>query len=202
MLFLKVNLKKDISIEIKAIVSALKKGKVLVLPTDTIYGLSCLASNEEAIKRIKKLKGNDKNKPLSILVSGIEMLKKYSYVSVNQEKKIKEIWNLKKRPTTIILKHRHKLPVVLTGVSDGIAARLPKLDFLIKILEELKSPIVSTSLNLTGESVVDNPKVLSNYFPLSSGKPDLIIDAGKCSRHKASQIIDLREDSKLVILRK
>lgn len=202
MLFLKINLKKDISIEIKAIVSALKKGKVLVLPTDTIYGLSCMASDEKAIKRIKKIKGNDKNKPLSVLVSDITMLKKYTYLSPGQERKIKEIWNSKKRPTTVILRHRNKLPSVLTGVSDGIAARLPKLDFLIKILEELKSPIVSTSLNLTGEAVVDDPKILSNYFPLSSGKPDLVVDTGKCSRRKASQIIDLREDSKIVILRK
>ncbi len=202
MLSLKVNLKKISESEIKLIVNALKNGQVLVLPTDTIYGLSCLANNEQAIKRIKKLKGNDKNKPLSVLVSSITMLKKYAYLSSAQEKEIKEIWNLKKRPTTIILKHRGKLPVVLTGLSDGIATRLPKLDFLIKILEELKSPIVSTSLNLTGEAVVDNPKDLINYFPLSSGKPDLVVDAGKCSRHKASQIIDLRDKPKLVILRK
>ena len=202
MLFLKLNLNKIESGEIKYIVEALKKGLVLVLPTDTIYGLSCLANNEEAIKRIKKLKGNDKHKPLSILVSDIVMLKKYVYISSEQEKKLKEIWSKNSKPTTVILKHRGKLPLVLTGKSDGLAARLPKLDFLIKILKEAKCPIVTTSLNLTGEKVVNNLNNLESYFPARLAWPDLVVDSGICRRTKASKILDLREQNQLTILRK
>lgn len=202
MIFLKVNLKKISPTSIKFIAGALKEGQVLVLPTETIYGLSCLANNAKAISRIKKLKGNDKNKPLSILISDLAMLKKYVYLSADQERKIKKIWGPNKRPTTVILKHRHKLPPILTGKSDGLAARLPKFNFLIKILAAVNCPLVSTSLNLTGEAAVNNPKKLNNYFPARSGKLDLVIDAGICRRQRTSKILDLRADSKLIILRK
>jgi L-threonylcarbamoyladenylate synthase len=202
MLFLKVNLKKISPTSLKLIAGFLNKGGVLVLPTDTIYGLSCLADNEQAIKRIKKLKGNEKNKPLSILVSDLKMLKKYVYLSAEQEKKLKNIWAPKMRPTTVILKHRSKLPLILTGKSDGLAARLPKLDFLIKILAEVKRPLVSTILNLSGEAVVNDLKKIKDYFPTRTLGPDLVVDAGICKHKRASKIIDLREDSKLVIVRK
>ena len=202
MISLKINLNKITPTEIKFIAGALKKGQVLVLPTDTIYGLSCLANNEEAIKKIKKLKGNEKNKPLSIIVSDLAMLKKYVYLSTEQEKKLKEIWGPKTKPTTVILKHRKKLPAILTGKSDGLAARLPKLDFLIKILNEVKSPLVSTSLNMAGEKVVNNLKNIGSYFPARFGQPDLIVDSGVCRRSKASKILDLREQSYSIILRK
>jgi len=198
---LKVNLNKITAVEIKLIVNALKKGQVLVIPTDTIYGLSCLANDQKAINRIKRLKGNSNNKPLSILVSDIKMLNDYVYISSEQEKKIKKIWSLNNRPTTVILKHRRKLPSILTGDSDGLAARLPKSVFLIKIIKEVGFPIVSTSLNLTGEPVVSNLMEINNYFPSQSDQPDLVVDAGVCRRHKASKILDLREVQKVLIIR-
>lgn len=202
MLSLKVNLNKYSPTNIKFIAGALKKGQVLALPTDTIYGLSCLANDEKAIKKIKKIKKNDQNKPLSILVSDLAMLNKYVYLSADQKNKLEKIWQPAARPTTVILKHRRKLPAVLTGKSDGLAARLPKLDFLIKILEEVKQPIVSTSLNISGQPVINNLKNLDKYFLEKSNRPDLIVDAGICRRQKASRILDLREDTKSFILRK
>lgn len=202
MLSLKINLKKYSPTSIKLIAGFLKKGGVVVLPTDTIYGFSCLASNEQAIKKIKRLKKNPKDKPLSILVSDLEMLKKYVYLSSAQEKNLKKIWSKKNRPTTVILKNRHKLPPVLTGRSDGLAARLPKLEFLTKILKELKSPLVSTSLNLSGQELINNPKDIIKYFPVRSVQPDLVVDAGLCRRKRASKILDLRENLEPLILRK
>lgn len=202
MKFLKVNLNKILPADIKYIADSLNKGEVVVLPTDTIYGLSCLASCEKAIKRIKLLKGNDSKKPLSVLVSDIKMLKKYVLLSKGQEERLQNIWLKKLRPTTVILKHRLKLPKALTGKSDGLAARLPKLDFLIKILEEVKQPIVSTSLNLTGREAINNPKDISKFFPLKGKQPDLVVDAGVCRRSKASAILDLRGNLNPEVIRK
>lgn len=202
MLSLKVNLKKYSPTSIKFIAGFLKKGNVLVLPTDTIYGFSCLANNAKAIKKIKNLKKISKDKPLSILISDLTMLKKYVYLSSEQEKNLKKIWAKKTRPTTIILKNRRKLPTILTGHSDGLAVRLPKLEFLTKIIKEVNCPLVSTSLNLSGQEIINNPKNIIKHFPTHSNQPDLVVDAGVCRRHRASKILDLREDSKSVILRK
>lgn len=202
MLSLKLNLKNITPTSIKFIAGFLKKGGLLVLPTDTIYGFSCLANNSEAIEKIKKIKGNEKNKPLTILISDLTMLKKYVYISNDQEKKLNKIWLKKSRPTTVILRHRSKLPAVLTGQSNGLAARLPKLDFLIKILKEVNCPLVSTSLNLSGQEIISNPKDIIKFFPTHPKQPDLVVNTGICRRRRASKILDLREGSQLLILRK
>lgn len=202
MLAEKININKVSPRIIKLIASALAKGQVLVLPTDTIYGLSCLADNIKAIKKIQKIKGRDSNKPLSILVSDLKMLKKYVHVSAEQEAVLNKVWSQKTKPTTVILKHRSKLPKILTAKSSGLAARLPKLNFLIKILEELNCPLVSTSLNLSGEAIISNPQEINKYFLSATTQPDLVIDAGPCRRKKASKIIDLREEASLIVLRK
>lgn len=186
-------------VQIDEIVTGLKKGSVVVLPTDTIYGLSCLANNSKAIKQIKDMKGKDSAKALIILVSSIFMLKKYVYLSKEQEAQIKKFWNLKARPTTVILKHKKLLPKELSGEMDSLALRLPKSDFLIKIIKRAGVPLVSTSLNLSGQPHLSNTKSLQGYFKKN---PDLVIDAGTIKNKKASRLVNLSLGSKAIFLRK
>ncbi len=186
---------------IRNIAGALKKSKILVLPTDTIYGLSCLASDAKAIRRIKKLKGNGADKPLIVLVSDFKMLKKYVFVSSRQEAQLKKYWLSTRRPTTVILRHRGRLPRVLTGKSDGLAVRLPKSELLIKIGMSAACPLVSTSLNLSGHEPLTNLKNLASYFPNRRLAPDLVVDIGSC-RRAPSRLIDLRDAAKPIFLRK
>jgi len=187
---------------IKQITGSLKKGQIVVLPTDTIYGLSCLADKIGAIKRIYKLKGREAKKPLIVLVSSLAMAKKYALVSPWQEKFLKTIWLTGTRPTTVILKQRNLLPRELTGNSSGLALRLPKDKFLIKILKAVKKPLVSTSLNLSGQRNLISLKRLDDYFSLNQEHPDLIIDGGAGRRRRPSRLIDLREEGHPIVLRK
>ena len=182
------------------IISHLKNDRVLILPTDTIYGLSCRGTSIKGIKKIKQLKKRGDDKPFIILVDGLKMAKKYVFLSDNQEKKLKEIW-FKNRPTTIILKHRHLLPRILTGKFDSLALRLPKSKILIKIIKELGEPIISTSLNLSGQKNLSDPSEFDKYFFLKN-KAKLIVNSGKCRRKKASRLVDLSEEGKITILRK
>lgn len=197
-MYLKIDKEKISQDDLSLIVTTLQKGGVIVYPTDTVYGLGCLASNDVAIKKIKAIKKREANKPLLVLVSSLSMLKKYCYLSKNQELLIKEIW-LEKRPTSVIVEHRHLLAEQLVGKNDGLALRLPKSDFLLKIVRRIKEPLVSTSFNLSGEPVLNR---VDNLIFASSKleKPDLIIDGGVL-KNKASRLIDLRND-KIVILRK
>jgi L-threonylcarbamoyladenylate synthase len=187
---------------INLIAGSLKIGQVVVLPTDTVYGLSCLANNSRAIKRIKQLKKNDPKKPLLVLVSSLAMLKRYVFLSARQAAFLKKYWTPGSRPTTVILKHRGKLPKELCGESDGLALRLPKSKFLTKILETVKRPIVSTSLNLSGQAEIRDLKLLLQTFPKKKYRPDLVVDTGKCRRTKSSRVIDLRTVGAPLIIRK
>ena len=197
--------KKDIGL----IVENLKQGKVVVYPTDTVYGLGCDARNGEAIKRINKIKDERGKKPLLILISNFKMLKKYCFVNLEQIKYLREIWAdltpapslLRRggiRPVTVILKRRPNLPTELTGGLNSLAVRLPDNEFLIKIISEASFPIVSTSLNKKGEKPLRDVSNIETYFKYL---PDLVMDAGVI-KGKPSRLVDLRDVKNIKIIRK
>ncbi|MFA4834167.1 MAG: L-threonylcarbamoyladenylate synthase [Patescibacteria group bacterium] len=201
MKYLKINLNKISQDEIDLIIDYFKRGKVIVYPTDTIYGLGCLATDKKAMKKIFRIKGREKKKPLLILVGDFKILKKYCRVSGKQEKYLKNAWK-SARATSVILEKKRNLPHLpqeLTGGQETVAVRLPKSKFLIKILSGVGQPIVSTSLNKSGQKNLDSVSRLDNYF--KKGKPDLVIDAGVI-KNKPSRLIDIRDLDNIKILRK
>lgn len=187
---------------IKRVVSSLKIGQVAVLPTDTIYGLSCLADMAAPIKKIYRLKKREAKKPLLILVSDLKMAKKYVAISDNQMKFLKRFWSENQPPTTVILKNLNKLPRELTRGSDGLAVRLPKSEFLVKIIKKAGSPLVSTSFNISGEEGITDFNRLNEYFPEKKNRPDLVVNAGRARKRKPSRLIDLRDEKKPLLIRK
>ncbi|MBI4778830.1 Sua5/YciO/YrdC/YwlC family protein, partial [Candidatus Falkowbacteria bacterium] len=123
---IKINLNKITKEEVDLIMECLKSGKVMAYPTDTVYGLGCDARDAEAIKRINKIKGEKGKKPLLILISDFQMLKKYCFVNSMQMQYLEKVWpdltptlSLARRggigPVTVILKRRPILPGELTG---------------------------------------------------------------------------------------
>lgn len=187
---------------IDLIAGSLKIGQVAVIPTDTIYGLSCLATDRRAIKRIYRLKRRDKNKPLLILVSSLKMARCYARISKEQGKALLQAGRAGQRPTTFIFRNLFTLPKELTAGSDGLAVRLPKSEFLIKIIKKVDAPLVSTSVNLSGESNITNLKKLKGYFPAKSLRPELVIDCGRLKTTRPSRLIDWRDDKRPVVVRK
>ena len=193
---IKINLNKISRKEIGLIVDFLKRGKVIVYPTDTVYGLGCSAVNKRAIKKIFAIKKREKRKPMIILVSSLGMLNKYCFVSKRQNDILKKYWPA---PITFILKSRNILPKELTGGTDSIAARLPKKLFLIKIKKKTGVPIVSTSANISGEKNLDNVKSIEKYF--KKNKLDLAVNGG-ILKGRPSRVVDLRDIGNIKILRK
>lgn len=207
---IKINFKRPCKKEVDLIVNFLNRGQIIVYPTDTIYGLGCLATDRKAIRRIFKIKRREKRKPLLVLVDSLKMVKKYCYVSKEQEKYLRKIWPIKTlsvfkghrvsraRPVSVILKSRKKLPKELTGGKDGVAARLPKNNFLIKIIKKIGVPLVATSVNVSGEKNLYNVSNIEKYF--KKHKPDLAADAGEL-KGKPSRLIDLRNIDRIKIVR-
>jgi len=184
--------------ELDLIVQKLKQGKVVVIPTDTIYGLSCLSLNKKSLNQVSKIKQRANDKPFINLVSSLSMVKKYAQINSRETKILRDIWLKDKRPTTIILSAKKKLPLQMMSEDGAISLRLPKSDFLIKIVRKVGSPLISTSLNLSGEKLLRNLKKINNFFT-QSVKPDLVIDIGELKNKQPSRIIDWRFDPPKVI---
>jgi L-threonylcarbamoyladenylate synthase len=186
---------------IRRITGSLKNGQVVVLPADTIYGLSCRADDPRALRRIYKMKRRDPQKPLIVLVASLAMAKKYAVISRRQEEFLRKIWLTGTRPTTVILKSSGRLSKESGGSAKSLALRLPKDRFLIKILKAVGNPLVSTSLNLSGRPNITDLKNLADYFPKKLEQPDLVVDRG-ISRRRPSKLIDFRDESHPLILRR
>jgi L-threonylcarbamoyladenylate synthase len=184
--------------DIDFIVAELKKGKIIAYPTDTIYGLGCDATNQIAINKIYKIKKRPKTKPMLVLVSGFEMLKKYFIADKDQLDFLKQIWP---GPVTAILKAKKILSDNLKAHDQSAGVRFPKNIFLIELINKLNRPLVSTSLNIGGEKNIDNVSKMEKYFTKSS-LPDIAIDAGKLPINKPSTLIDLKNICNIKILRK
>jgi len=193
------NIKKE---DINLIVEAFKAGQVIVYPTDTVYGLGCIATDEKAIEKIKKIKKREDRKPFIFLVKSFCMTKKYAKVTSKQDKFLRTIWpsrtssekiimEAELSPKTVILQSNGLLPNEISSVDKSIALRLPKNDFLSTILKKVDLPLVSTSLNLNGEKPIESLENIDKYFKML--KPDLIIDVGVLKKKKPSQIIDIRD---------
>jgi len=190
--------------DLKVVVNRLKLGQVGVLLSDTIYGLSCAINNREAINKIYRIKKRNKNKSFLILVDSFEMLKRYFLYDEKQESILKKYWlNIKKYPSTFILVPKKDL-IESLGIdfNKGVGVRLPKNDFLIKIIKSLNQPIISTSCNLSGQKNLNNYREIISFFNNVSDKPDFLIKFKNIKpKRKASKIFDIRNDKNIKGLR-
>lgn len=183
--------------KIEKIVGCIKRGKIIIYPTDTIYGIGCDATNKKAVNKIYKIKKRDKDKPFLILIKSWFQLHKYFYISEKQDEYLRKRWPGK---VSVVLKPRKLLSKDFARGEEAVAVRLPKNDFLIKILKKADVPMVSTSLNVSGKKSLKNVKNIVKYF--SGEKPDLVIDIGRDLDGKPSRLIDLTDMKNIKILRR
>lgn len=142
--------------DVEKIVKEIKKGNLVIIPTDTVYGISADMNNEKAIEKVFGAKQRDKNKPLILLASNLEMLKKYvKKISLLEEKIIKKY--MPGRLTMLFLKNEKVSDLVSAG-SSFVGIRIPDDPNLIKIINKVGNPIISTSANISGENTITNVK--------------------------------------------
>lgn len=135
--------------EIKNYVKVLREGKSLLYPADTIWGLGCDATNQEAVNNIFTLKNRPAEKPLIALVSGIEMLSKYvENLPVNLEELLQH-----EQPTTLVYPKGSGLAKGVISQNGSVAIRIPKPCFALDLITAFGKPIVSTSANISGASI-------------------------------------------------
>ena len=155
---------------------AIKDGKVLVCPTDTVYGLVCDFYNKKAVDKIYKIKKRPKSKLLPIFIKDIKMVKNFIKINKNQEKFLKKIWP---GAITVVLEKNKN------------AFRIPKNKFILDLIKKASCPLAETSANISGKAPAMDLKEIMSYFKNRKIKPDLVISSGKLKKSKPSKIIDL-----------
>jgi L-threonylcarbamoyladenylate synthase len=164
---------------------------VIILPTDTVYGLACLYNSKVAIDRIYEMKKRVKDKPLPLLVNTFEMLEEV--IDVDMEK-IKKLSKYFPGPITIVSKRRETFDYFN---AKTIAVRMINVPLVNKIIESVNSPLCLTSANISNEPNVVDPVELIDLF---DGYIDCAFLDGKC-KNSESTIIEIKENGDLVLLR-
>lgn len=183
----------------KEIIKLIRKGGVIICPTDTIYGLIADATSEIAVTKVLKVKKRKKQKPLPIFVKDVKIAKTLSQIDRKQQKFLAKIWP---GEVTVVLKRREDcgLSKILFGKTKTIGLRIPKHKLVSILLEKINKPLVGTSANISGKPGSTEIKKVLAQFKDKKFQPDLIIDAGNLRLSKPSTVVDLT-GSKPKILR-
>jgi L-threonylcarbamoyladenylate synthase len=164
-----------------AIATTLQNGGVVLLPTDTIYGLHGLATSQTAVDKIAAMKGRDAAKPFVVLGESIAQLEEIGItVAPELRNALDAIWPA---PLTAILPLSRPVPASRGAAS--LAVRVPALDWL-RELAARTGPLVSTSANRSGEPPVEEPQQLAHDLRIQL---DGLVDAGP-RRGEPSAIVD------------
>lgn len=185
------------SVAIYEIANALKEGKLVVFPTDTVYGIGTNAYDQEACEKIYEAKERPKYKPLSILISDISMLKEMvNNISPVEQKLIDAFW-----PGPLTIKFQKKdgaIPNVVSAGDEYIRVRLIKEGSLAyNLIQTSGVPIVAPSANLSGSLTGTKIKNIVNEL---DGRVDYILDCGDIESDTTSTIVEV-EDENVIILR-
>jgi len=173
---------------VKIAVQSIKQGKVIVCPTDTIYGLIANVANKKAVERIFKIKKRSKKKPYPIFIKDLKQAKKIARIDKKQEKFLKRVWP---GEITAVLK-RKKIKTNLYGVDKKtIAFRIPKYKFIIELIKKTGCPLIETSVNISNQPPITKIEDILNHFKKRKHQPDLIVNAGNLPKIKPSTVLDL-----------
>jgi L-threonylcarbamoyladenylate synthase len=170
------------SLQINEIAAMVRAGKVVLLPTDTIYGLHTCATSEDGVERIVDMKGRDDTKPFIVLAGSMDHLADIGIdAPVEVLRALDSIWPA---PLTAILPLRRPIPA--SRGTSTLAVRIPALDWL-RELALRGGPLVSTSANRSGEAPATEP---GNVARDLQDRLDGVIDGGP-REGKPSAILDL-----------
>ncbi|MFH2033820.1 MAG: L-threonylcarbamoyladenylate synthase [Candidatus Margulisiibacteriota bacterium] len=171
-------------------VEALNAGKVIIFPTETVYGIGCSLQHLEAIKRIFEIKGRPADKPLPVLISNTKQLN--GLVKEVPERAMAIIKKFWPGPLTLVFDKTDRIPDIVSCNSETVGIRMPDDKIVLEIIEKLGSPLVATSANLSGQEPPSRPEEIKI-------EADLLVDGGRCRLKIPSTVLDVRADPPLIL---
>lgn len=167
----------------------LRRGGVVVYPTDTLYGLGCRIDFEEAVRRIFALKDRPPTEALPVLLADPADLDTYGVqISAAARRLAALYWP---GPLTIVVRRSSRMPAVVAGGGETIGLRVPGLPLARALIRDLGIPLVGTSANTHGA----RPPLTAQQVVFDLGdRVDLVIDGGRTPLGRESTVVDATID--------
>jgi len=173
----------------------LRKGEIVAIPTETVYGLAANGLDAEAVAKIFAAKGRPQDNPLILHISDFSMLEDIAEEIPEFAKKLADkFWP---GPLTMIFPKKNIVPAETCGGLDTVAVRMPKQEFTRELIRKCGFPLAAPSANTSG---LPSPTAAVHVFEDMNGKIPLIMDGGECACGVESTVITF-ENSGLRVLR-
>jgi tRNA threonylcarbamoyl adenosine modification protein (Sua5/YciO/YrdC/YwlC family) len=177
---------------LERIAEILQRDGVIAYPTDTLFGLGCLASRKKAVDRILQIKGRDPKKPMSILCADMEMLCRYTrHLDTPTFRLLKQMLP---GPYTALLPASREVPRYLQN-KQVVGLRIPDHPFCLGLTKLLGEPIITTSANLSGQPTLNTAWELEEELGHAL---DLVVDCGQ-PIGEGSTIVDLTGEEPVLV---
>lgn len=174
-------------------VEAIKSKKLVIYPTETVYGLAADAYSEAAVSKVFEAKSRPSDNPISVAVNSLSMSSKIGKLSQKEEKIIKK---LLPGPLTLIVESRPDVPDLLTAGTGKIGIRIPDHPIVLKFIKLLKGPITSTSANIAGNP---DPLTVNEAVEQVGGFVEFAIDVGESEVGEASTVVEVTDSGVKII---
>ncbi len=169
----------------------LKLGKIVVYPTDTVYGIAANVYNESAVSKVFNSKRRLKTKALSLCLAEIETIKDVAFMDNKTEILVEQLFP---GPFTVIMKKNEVISPLLTAGTNKIGIRIPDNKLSRDLASEF--PITSTSANISGMDVPESPNEVVEQL---GNSVDLVLDAGICKYGLHSTVVDMTGDEPIIL---
>ena len=178
--------------QIKEATTIINEGGILAFPTDTVYGIAVRYDNDEAIEKMKLVKGRDAMKPFPFMVSKKEQIKE---IAILKERDLCLIEECFPGALTFLFEKKETLSDEITCGLSTIAVRMPEDDYVLSLIDEIGIPLLVTSANLSGqEAGTTHEEVLAQLVDSIDG-----IVLGESGSKQASTIVDASNEELKVV---
>lgn len=179
-------------LDYKEIGEKIKRGALIIYPTDTVYGIAASIESEEALKHLYEAKTRSFSSPLIALVDSVERISMIAEIGDRKEmiERLSQVfWP---GGLTIILKAKDCVPKIMISGGDTVGVRIPNHEIALQIIRAAGGILATTSANISGEATPNSFEGLSEKI---KEKADIVIDGGVCPIGEASTILDFTKES-------
>ena len=170
---------------ILAAVKSLKRGGLIVFPTETVYGLGCDPDNPNALRKMFKAKKRLASKPFQLLVSDLKQARICAKkIPANAKKLMNNLWP---GPLTLVVKKSSYVSDILTSGLSTVGLRMPDHPVALAIIKAFKGPIAATSANISGKR---SSKTAKQAVKDLKDHVDIALDSGRTRLGMSSKVVD------------